>query len=113
MSVSADRPCYGETKGVRLLTYSLSCRSAAIYAYDVITRGGSPFLSNKRVFAVPISGVATGIKCDEEGRVYAGCADGVEIWSAGGILQTVIEIPGESGPFRSNFTDDDFTLTSG
>lgn len=76
-------------------------RSAAIYAYDVAMRSDSPFLSNKRVFAVPISGVPTGVKCDEDGRVYAGCADGVEIWNAGGTLQAVVEIPGEWTPPRS------------
>lgn len=73
----------------------LENRSAAIYAYDVVTRNDSPFLSNKRVFAVPISGAPTGVKCDDSGRVYVGCADGVEIWNSGGTLQAVVEIPGE------------------
>ncbi|KAJ4425124.1 hypothetical protein N0V82_000179 [Gnomoniopsis sp. IMI 355080] len=69
-------------------------RAATIYAYDVIMRESAPFLSNKRVFAVPVSGVPIGIKCDEKGHIYAGCSDGVEIWNSGGVLQAIIEIPG-------------------
>lgn len=60
----------------------------------MVTRASSPFLTNKRVFAVPTSGVPVGIKCDEKGHVYAGCADGIEVWAPGGVLQAVIEIPG-------------------
>lgn len=67
---------------------------ATIYAYDVIVRAGSVFLSNKRVFAVPVTGVPVSVKCEEEGLVYAGCGDGIEIWDAGGTLQAVVEIPG-------------------
>ncbi|KUI68132.1 Gluconolactonase [Cytospora mali] len=70
-------------------------RAATIYAFDVIMRTSSPFLTNKRVFAVPIKGVPVGIKCDERGYVYAGCADGIEVWNSGGIHQAVIEIPGK------------------
>ncbi|ROW05843.1 hypothetical protein VMCG_05310 [Cytospora schulzeri] len=68
-------------------------RNATIYAFDVIMSASSPFLTNKRVFAVPIKGVPVGVKCDERGYVYAGCGDGIEIWNAGGMLQAVIEIP--------------------
>lgn len=70
-------------------------RAATIYAYDVIMRANTPFLSNKRVFAVPVSGVPIGIKCDDKGHVYAGCSDGIEVWNSGGLLQAVIEIPGK------------------
>lgn len=69
-------------------------RNATIYAFDVIMRASSPFLTNKRVFAVPIQGVPVGIKCDERGYVYAGCGDGIEVWNTGGMLQAVIEVPG-------------------
>lgn len=72
------------------------CRFA-IYAYDVITRDNSQFLGNRRVFAVPLSGFPMGVKCDDRGQVYVGCADGIDVWSAGGILQAVIEVPGEYG----------------
>lgn len=69
-------------------------RSTTIYAYDVVMRANSPFLCNRRVFAVPIAGIPMSVKCDDKGFVYAGCADGIEIWDEGGILQAVIEIPG-------------------
>lgn len=59
-------------------------------------RADSPFLANKRVFAVPTTGVAASIKCDQNGFVYAGCSGGIEIWNSGGMLQAVVEIPGES-----------------
>lgn len=76
---------------------------SAIYAYDVIVRHNSPSLSNKRVFAVPLSGFPIGVKCDDRGHVYAGCSDGIEVWNAGGMLQAVIEIPGEYGMLRSHY----------
>lgn len=81
--------------------HELTChRTATIYAYDVLMRGGAPFLSNRRVFAVPVSGIPIGIKCDDTGHVYAGCSDGIEIWNAGGMLQAVVEIPGECELFH-------------
>ena len=65
----------------------------------MITRANSLFLTNKRVFAVPIKGAPSSIKCDDRGLVYAGCADGIEVWNSGGVLQAVIEVPGEfDGP---------------
>lgn len=70
-------------------------RTSTIYAFDVITRADSPFLANKRVFAVPTKGTPASIKCDENGFVYAGCSGGIEVWNSGGMLQVVIEIPGE------------------
>lgn len=69
--------------------------SGVIYAYDVIARGDAPFLSNKRLFAVPVSGCPSTVRCDEHGYVYVGCSDGIECWSAGGTLQAVIEVPGK------------------
>lgn len=66
-------------------------------------RAGSPFLSNKRVFAFPLRGIPMGIKCDTNGYVYAGCADGLEIWSPGGTLQAVVEVPGETFLFMTSF----------
>jgi gluconolactonase len=44
-----------------------------------------------------LSGIPIGIKCDDKGHVYAGCSDGIEIWNTGGMLQAVVEIPGECG----------------
>ncbi|CAK7228192.1 hypothetical protein SBRCBS47491_006821 [Sporothrix bragantina] len=69
-------------------------RAATIYAFDVLRRGGSDFLTNKRVFAYALRGAPIGLRCDAVGNVYAGCADGVEVWSAGGVLLGVIEVPG-------------------
>ncbi|KAK3324051.1 D-lactonohydrolase-like protein-like protein [Cercophora scortea] len=69
-------------------------RAATIYAFDVMKRFSSPFLANKRVFAYALAGVPKGLVCDNRGNVYAGCADGVEIWNAGGTILGVIEVPG-------------------
>ncbi|KAK2613672.1 hypothetical protein N8I77_000567 [Diaporthe amygdali] len=76
-----------------------SPQTSTIYAFDVITRADSPFLANKRVFAVPTKGTPASIKCDENGFVYAGCSGGIEIWNSGGMLQVVIEIPGSVTSF--------------
>lgn len=73
-------------------------------------RSNTPFLSNKCVFAVPISGVPIGIKCDDRGHVYAGCSDGIEIWNSGGLLQAVIEIPGNYGLLYNSFSDSQLTI---
>jgi hypothetical protein len=35
-----------------------------------------------------------GIKCDTDGNVYAGCADGVEVWNPGGTFLGVIGVEG-------------------
>ncbi|RAL61426.1 hypothetical protein DID88_009356 [Monilinia fructigena] len=71
----------------------------AIYAYDVITRGGQPSLANKRIFAVPQKGLPDGIKTDAAGNVYAGCGDGVNVWNEGGILIGKVVVPGGSANF--------------
>ncbi|KAB8295348.1 hypothetical protein EYC80_007249 [Monilinia laxa] len=71
----------------------------AIYAYDVITRGGQPSLANKRIFAVPEKGLPDGIKTDAAGNVYAGCGDGVNVWNEGGILIGKVVVPGGSANF--------------
>ena len=69
-------------------------RPASIYAFDVLQRAGADFLANKRIFAYALRGIPMGVKCDGEGNVYAGCADGVEVWSPGGTLLGVIEVQG-------------------
>lgn len=56
------------------------------YAFDVTTSHDQPFLTNRRVFAMPGVGIPDGIKVDTEGNVYAGCGDGVNVWSPGGVL---------------------------
>lgn len=35
-----------------------------------------------------------GIKCDTDGNVYSGCADGISVWSPGGVLLGKVVIPG-------------------
>lgn len=56
------------------------------YAFDLTTIHGQPFLTNRRVFAMPGVGIPDGVKVDMDGNVYAGCKDGVNVWSAGGVL---------------------------
>ncbi|KUJ16583.1 D-lactonohydrolase-like protein-like protein [Mollisia scopiformis] len=69
-------------------------RPATIYAYDIITRAGAPFLANRRVFAYAAVGFPDGIKCDLQGNVYSGCGDGVEVWNPAGTLIGRIMVPG-------------------
>ncbi|CAK7271637.1 hypothetical protein SEPCBS119000_004707 [Sporothrix epigloea] len=80
-------------------------QATTIYAYDVLYRAGSSFLTNKRVFAYSLHGAATAIQCDTAGNVYVGCAAGLEVWNAGGVLLGVIKVPGGVTSFcfaRSN-----------
>lgn len=65
---------------MEVLTHSFS------YALDLTTIHGQPFLTNRRVFAMPSVGIPDGIKVGMDGNVYAGCKDGVNVWSAGGVL---------------------------
>ncbi len=69
--------------------------AAIIYAFDVIVRGGSPFLANKRVFAYAVTGSPSGMICDKKGNLYAACAGGVEVWNPAGSILGVIKVPGE------------------
>ncbi|KAG6011003.1 hypothetical protein E4U21_000034 [Claviceps maximensis] len=69
-------------------------RPSSIYAFDIHTSAGQPFLTNRRVFAMPDTGVPDGIKCDLRGNVYAGCGDGLSIWSPGGDLLGKILVEG-------------------
>jgi len=69
-------------------------RPATIYAFDIITGSGAPFLTNRRLFAFAAVGFPDGIKCDVHGNVYAGCGDGVEVWNPAGTLIGRILVPG-------------------
>ncbi|KAK4978515.1 hypothetical protein LTR66_010545 [Elasticomyces elasticus] len=69
-------------------------RASTIYAFDLVERNGSPFLSNRRLFAMADVGIPDGIKCDLEGNVYSGCGDGVNVWNTGAVLLGKIMIPG-------------------
>ncbi|KAJ5081534.1 hypothetical protein NUU61_009798 [Penicillium alfredii] len=69
-------------------------RVSSIYAFDVSTYHGEPFLTNQRLFAMADNGIPDGIKCDLEGNVYSGCGDGINVWSPGGVLLGRILIDG-------------------
>jgi gluconolactonase len=77
-------------------------RASTIYAFDVISRHGSPFLANRRLFAMADTGIPDGIKCDLAGNVYSGCGDGLNVWSPGGTLIGKILLPGKN-PGVANF----------
>jgi hypothetical protein len=76
-------------------------------------RADSPFLTNKRVFAVPTTGIPASVKCDQNGFVYAGCSGGIEIWNSGGMLQAVVEIPGESNAIMASMSASMSPVTRG
>ena len=71
---------------------------ATIFAFDVLIRSGSPFVTNQRVFAYPAHGVPMDIACDDKGNVYVGCGNGLQIWSPGGVILGVLEVPGSYHP---------------
>lgn len=71
-----------------------SFRPATIYAFDVMTTSGAPFLVNRRLFAMAAEGFPDGIKCDVYGNVYSGCGDGVEVWNPAGTLVGRIIVDG-------------------
>ncbi|KAH8657702.1 hypothetical protein BX600DRAFT_384082 [Xylariales sp. PMI_506] len=74
-------------------------RASHIYAFDVSIISGQPFLTNRRLFAMADEGIPDGIKCDLEGNVYSGCGDGVNIWSAGGVLLGKVLVEGGTANF--------------
>jgi gluconolactonase len=73
-----------------MLTLALIIR----YAFDLIVRSGQPFLANRRLFTMADIGIPDGIKCDRDGNVYSGCGDGLNAWSAGGVLLVKILVDG-------------------
>lgn len=70
------------------------CANAGSYAFDVATGAGRPFLANRRLFSHAEKGVPDGIKCDVHGNVYAGCGEGINVWSADGVLIGKILVSG-------------------
>ncbi|KAK1496376.1 SMP-30/Gluconolaconase/LRE-like region [Colletotrichum cuscutae] len=74
-------------------------RASTIYAFDLVPYSGEPFLTNRRLFAMADTGIPDGIKCDVHGNVYSGCGDGVNIWSAGGVLLGKILVQGGAANF--------------
>jgi gluconolactonase len=71
----------------------LTCRVNS-YAFDIVTRHGEPFLTNRRLFAFTDNGIPDGIKIDVDGNVYSGCGDGIHVWSPGGVFLGKMVIPG-------------------
>ncbi|KAF2791307.1 calcium-dependent phosphotriesterase [Melanomma pulvis-pyrius CBS 109.77] len=59
-------------------------RPATIYAFDVTE--DAKRLVNRRTFAYADVGFPDGIHTDLEGNVWAGCGDGVHVWSPEGVL---------------------------
>ncbi|KDR79184.1 hypothetical protein GALMADRAFT_137071 [Galerina marginata CBS 339.88] len=57
---------------------------ATIYAFDVDPK--SQVFLNRRIFAYIDTGVPDGVQVDAAGNVYAGCGDGVQVWSSEGTL---------------------------
>jgi gluconolactonase len=57
---------------------------ATIYAFDVDPR--TQAFTNRRVFAYADTGVPDGVQVDQNGNVYAGCGDGVNVWNDEGTL---------------------------
>lgn len=69
-------------------------RASTIYAFNILLVKGSPFLTNRRLFAMADTGAPDGIKCDVHGNVYSGCGDGVNVWNSGGSLIGKILVEG-------------------
>jgi gluconolactonase len=61
-----------------------------IKAFDV--RDGR--LAGERLFAITVPGFPDGIEVDGEGRVYASCSSGVQVFNPGGELIGEIDLPG-------------------
>ncbi|KAH9475861.1 Lactonohydrolase oryL [Psilocybe cubensis] len=57
---------------------------ATIYAFDVDPKSQAFF--NRRIFAYTDTGIPDGVQVDAAGNVYAGCGDGVQVWSPEGTL---------------------------
>ncbi|KAI0165625.1 lactonohydrolase [Xylariaceae sp. FL1272] len=74
---------------------------ASIYRYDV-TEDGT--FENRKLFAYVDSGIPDGVHVDTEGRLYAGCGDGVHVWNTSGTLIGKIFIGEVSANF--NFAGD-------
>ena len=68
-------------------------RPRTIYAFD-FAGPKKNFLINRRVFAVADSGIPDGLKVDQQGNVWAGCGDGVNVWNAEGDLIGKILVDG-------------------
>ncbi|KAF2675848.1 lactonohydrolase [Lentithecium fluviatile CBS 122367] len=71
-------------------------RPGTIYAFDIIDQKR---LANRRTFAYADNGFPDGIHTDTEGNVWAGCGDGVHVWSPEGALLGKVWVGVESNNF--------------
>jgi gluconolactonase len=66
----------------------------AIYAYDVNEAGST--VANQRLFAVVSPGFPDGMRLDQQGNIYVGARDGVQVFNPQGKLIGKIQMPKET-----------------
>lgn len=71
-------------------------RPGTIYAFDVVDEKK---LEGRRTFAYADNGFPDGIHTDTDGNVWAGCGDGVHVWSSEGTLLGKVWVGVESNNF--------------
>ncbi|WKT53381.1 SMP-30/Gluconolactonase/LRE-like region [Fusarium oxysporum f. sp. vasinfectum] len=70
---------YVTDTGIALGFYGRNLSSpASVYSFDVNQDGT---LQNRKTFAYVASFIPDGVHTDSKGRVYAGCGDGVHVWT--------------------------------
>ncbi|KAF4983926.1 hypothetical protein FDECE_17191 [Fusarium decemcellulare] len=75
---------YVTDTGIALGFYGRNLSSpASVYQFDVNKDGT---WQNRKTFAYVASFIPDGVHTDSEGRVYAGCGDGVHVWNPSGKL---------------------------
>ncbi|CAI6334404.1 unnamed protein product [Periconia digitata] len=72
-------------------------RPATIYAFDI--QEDSRTLANRRTFAYVDTGFPDGIHTDTDGNLWAGCGDGLHVWSPQGTLLGKVWIGVDSNNF--------------
>lgn len=93
---------YIADSGAQAVFWGINATSpSTIYRYDVAEDGT---FSNRQTFAYTPTGVPDGIHVDTEGRLYAGCGDGVHVYSTSGTLIGKIFLGETSANF--NFAGD-------
>ncbi|KAI1185388.1 lactonohydrolase [Nemania serpens] len=101
LSPSGDH-AYIADSGAQAVFWGINATSpSTIYRYDVSADGT---FSNRQTFAYIPTGVPDGIHVDTKGRLYAGCGDGVHVYSISGALIGKIFLGETSANF--NFAGD-------
>ncbi|KAF2850612.1 calcium-dependent phosphotriesterase [Plenodomus tracheiphilus IPT5] len=85
VTITADgNRAYVTDTGIALGYYGRNLSSpASVYSFDVKEDGT---WENRKTFAYTAAFVPDGVHTDSEGRVYAGCGDGVHVWNTSGKL---------------------------